>query len=159
MCCKQFKIIGIAFICILLNSFSCWASERDCLILQLQSGENLVFLLNDEPQFLFSEKGVEIGLHDLTISEVVKYTFGDSETYLAALPNAVLQDAVSLHEGMLLVSLTGNNSLHIFTTTGQEIMYHPLWQQDNKIMIDLNFLPTGIYVISTGTEKLKILKK
>lgn len=144
---------------LLLSSMPLGAKEKDCLIMHMQSGEKMIFMLEDQPQIFFTETGMEIGLHSFAISEVTKYTFGDSENLSEDLSDAILQKGVSLHDGMLFVSLSENSSLRICTVAGQEIHYQPVWQQDNKIMIDINTLPTGIYVLSTGTETLKIMKK
>ena len=156
---KQLTLRGIALLCLLFTSLPLWATERDCLLLHLQSGERMVFMLEAEPQIFFTESGIEIGLHSLTLSEVTKYTFGDSENLPEDLSNVTMQDGISFYDGMLLVSLKENNALSIFTVTGQEIMCKPVWQHENKIMVDLNFLPNGMYVISTGEETLKIMKK
>lgn len=136
------------------------AAERDCILLRLKSGEYAVFMLEDDPQIFVTNSGLEIGLRSFNLSDLQNYTFGDSENLPEGLSDFIVNEPAMLRDGVLIVKLKDkSNFLRIFTPTGQEIKQCPTIRQDDKVMIDINSLPTGVYLINIGAETLKISKR
>lgn len=157
----KFRLRTSLLLCMLVvGSFFLSAAERDCLLLRLKSGEYVVFMLEDDPQIFVTNSGLEIGLRSFDLSDLQNYTFGDSENLPEGLSDFIVNEPAMLRDGVLIVKLKDNsNVVRIFTPVGQEINQCPSIQQDDKMMIDINGLPTGVYLINIGTETLKITKR
>lgn len=135
------------------------AAPRDCMSIHLQSGANLVFMLEDEPQIFFTENGFEIGLHSLQLSEVVKYTFEDSEHLPEGLSETIESD-IKIRDGIVVIGTKhANDKVRLYNSLGQEISYLPIYSGETSAVIDLNQLPTGVYLLNIGSETLKIMHR
>ncbi len=156
----KFRKRKYAFLLALLFLLPLRAAERDCLIVHLQSGDHVVFMLEDNPQIYFTETGAEINMHSYQFSEVKKYTFGDSEHLPQGLSDLIAHESVAMHDGKLIVSMQESDTrLCIYTITGQEMQLPHITRTDNKAVVDINNLPAGVYVLGIGTESIKFVKR
>ena len=143
---------------VFLFSSGVMAGKRDCLFLHLKSGGNLVFLLEEEPQIRFTENGFEIGLHSFQILEVVKYTFEDSEHLPEGTEGIIVESYVTVRNGIVMIKTKhGQDHVRLFTPTGQEIVNQPVYYSADNMIIDMNNLPSGVYLLNIGSETLKIM--
>lgn len=149
-----------AFLWALLFLLPLCAAERDCLIVHLQSGDNVVFLLKDSPQIFFTENGAEINLHTYQLSEIKKYTFGDSEHLPEGLSDQIAHELVAMYDGKLFVNMQkGDTRLCIYTIAGQEMRLQNITRTYNKAVVDISGLPAGVYVLGIGSESVKFVKR
>lgn len=149
-----------AFLAALLLLLPLRAAERDCMIVHLQSGDFVVFMLDDNPQILFKENGTEINMHSYQFSEIKKYTFGDSEHLPVGLSDLIVHEPVSMRDGKLIVSVQDENTrLCVYSVLGQEMQLPVALQSDNKTVIDISSLPSGAYVLGIGSETIKFIKR
>lgn len=136
------------------------ASPRDCMVVHMQSGANLVFMLADEPQIIFTEDGFEIGLHSLQLSEVVKYTFEDSGHLPEGLSDVIIESDIKIRDGIVVIGAKhAQEQVRLYNTLGQEITYLPIYTSDASVVIDINQLPFGVYLLNVGSETLKIMHR
>lgn len=136
------------------------ASPRDCMVVHMQSGANLVFMLEDEPQIVFTENGFEIGLHSLQLSKVVKYTFEDSGHLPTGLSDVIIESDIKIRDGIVVIGAKhAQEQVHLFNTLGQEITYLPVYTNETSVVIDMNQLPFGVYLLNVGSETLKIMHR
>lgn len=149
-----------AFFLALLFLLPMHAAERDCMIVHLQSGDNVVFLLEDSPQIFFTENGAEINLHTYQLSEIKKYTFGDSENLPQGLSDLIAHEPVAMYDGKLFVNMHESDTrLCIYTVAGQEMQLQNITRTDNKAVVDISSLPAGVYVLGIGSESIKFVKR
>ncbi len=149
-----------AFLLALLFLLPMHAAERDCMIVHLQSGDNVVFLLKDSPQIFFTENGAEINLHTYQLSEIKKFTFGDSEHLPEGLSDLIAYEPVSIHDGKLFVNMQESDTrLCIYTIAGQEMRLQNITRTDHKAVVDISGLPAGVYVLGIGSESIKFVKR
>ena len=152
--------IYLLLIGLLLFPIAIVASPRDCMVIHLQSDACLVFMLEDEPQIFFTENGFEIGLHSLQLSEVVKYTFEDSENLPEGLSDVVIESDIKIRDGIVVVSAKhARDKVCLYNALGQEITYMPVYSSAESVIIDINQLPVGVYLLHVGSETLKIMHR
>ena len=107
--------------------------------------------------FFLNEGNFDIDIHSLSLSEIKKYTFEDSQNLSSDVFDIVANKAIICRNGIIFIENSSKkNSLHIYTPLGMEILYSPIINSDGKMIIDLNQLPDGIYLLNFGDETLKI---
>ena len=145
---------------LLLLPITIAAAPRDCMVVHMQSGANLVFMLEDEPQIVFTENGFDIGLHSLQLSEVVKYTFEDSDHLPEGLSDVIVESDIKIRDGIVVIGARhAQEHVRLFNTLGQQITYVPVYTSETSLVIDLNQLPLGVYLLNVGSETLKIMHR
>ena len=125
------------------------AKEKDCMIFSLQSGAQVVILLDQEPKILFLEDGVYIGTDSYQFSELKNYVFGDSENLPDKLADVVSSVKFYQQNGLLFVSnVPMNSDIRLYTLLGQEVNCSIDYYSDDSCVIDINNLVLQVLVHS-----------
>lgn len=128
------------------------------LVLTLTDGTLVYYLLGGDvnPMMHLSEEGTQVNADT--------YTFGNLKNFYISLtddPNGieqVLTDAhVSYSRNMLVFTAKDTDKVQVYTTAGTPAQADVKVMGD-KVLVDLNQLPQGAYVVKMGQSSLKVMK-
>ena len=137
-----------------------FAKERDCMIFNLQSGAQVVVLLEQEPRIFFGEDGIYIGTDSYQFSELKNYIFGDSENLPDNIAEVISNIKFYHQNGLLYINnIPTNTDVSVYTLLGQVVNCPIEYYSDDSLVIDVNGLIPGVWLISIGNETIKFIKK
>lgn len=134
------------------------ARERDCLLVHFASGSYVVFPLTSMPQITFDDGVMQIASDRYQVSDVRRYTFGDSE-------NTGISD-VTADSGVSSFSRDGrfirialkdpSQPLRLYSLSGVELVNGLKPDADGVVTIDMSRLGADGCLLSIGGETIKI---
>lgn len=129
------------------------------LVLTLKNGTLVYYLLGGETSPLLRFVDGQMTLND------DKYEFSNIKNFYISEtddPNAIesvlTEKKISYSANTLVVNTSNSSKIKVFTTGGTEVKAD-VNRSGEITTINLNNLPTGAYVISTGTTSFKVMKK
>ena len=132
------------------------------LIVWLKSGERVVYELADAPVTTFEGEQLIIRTNTVTIPydrrNVLRYTYENLDTGIDLLPS---ERRVQInHDGneVIFRGLQNGAKVCIYSINGQLVEQRGA-SGEQKLTISLQNRPTGVYIIKTGKETIKIIKK
>ena len=149
----------ILFICIMMAcALGLSARPNDCMIVHMKDGSYAVFLMEKSPRITFEGQVVTVSDEHWQISNVRKYTIGDSET--TGIMNVGKSKGIngySVNEGQITVRLADKaQKVRLYTLSGMEL---PLGgKTDANGVLRLSLPKTGdeVFLLNIGNETLKI---
>ena len=138
-----------------------FATDTNKLLIHLKSGAILSFNIDEKPQVIFEGSVLCINTNRFQISEVKKYTFSKNEELGI--------ESVEEKKNMTLTQLDGEKiavsvkdtgeAVHVYSANGIEQYVSKFVNNDGEIVIDFAGLLPDIYLITIGSETIKIRKK
>ncbi len=154
-------ILSLLFGCFALPSLAT-DDNRQALVLTLQSGETISWLLEKQPKVSFSASELLMEADGTTVSypleDVKGYAFTMISTGIAS-PTVGQQGTVSVTQREVRFSgMQPGTVASLYSTDGRKLQSVSI-DSDGTAVISLAALPTGTYIINYGVSTCKILKK
>lgn len=136
------------------------AEPRDCIIVHLQGGGYIVFPLEQQPRIVFDGQVVTIGTEHYQVSNIRKYTIGDSES--TGIVGAGEKDGIGSYtfDGeQLVVRLSdAGKPVRLCNMAGIQIPFRH--QPTSEGLLYVQFPPRHgeVYLLTIGSETFKIMR-
>lgn len=160
---KKNKFFTKALLALFLFLFSniLYAKPNDCLILHLKNGTKVVCNFSETlPKIYFDREFITISSNIFDITNVLKYTFGDSESTSIhdLLNNGAPAIKIDKNGGVTINSKSKKTDIKIYNVDGK------LYATDIKPIstgyyIDFSNHPSGVYIIKIDDVNFKITKR
>ena len=148
----------ILFFFFILMRLCASAAPRDCLIVHFTDGSYVVFPLERSPQVTFDGGVVQIADKRYQVTNVRKYTIGDSEhAGIEAINSGDTKQPYSFDGNTIVVKVGANSqkvSLH--TAGGVEIPISAKPDANGFMRIPLPSHSEQVYLLTIGNETIKI---
>lgn len=151
---KKKLILLIA--CILLTTGYSYAKS---LVLTLKNGTLVYYLLGGEtnPMLKFVDGHMTLNDDKYEFSNIKNFYISETDD-----PNAIesvlTEKKISYSANTLVINTAKTNKIKVFTAGGTEVKAE-VNQSGDISTVNLNNLPTGAYVINTGSTTFKVMKK
>lgn len=128
------------------------------LVLTLKNGTLVYYLLDEEvrPMLRFVDGGIMVNTDKYEFSNVKNFYISATDD-----PSSIEHatgNQIEYSRNMLVINAEYSLSFAIYTSSGHKVSV-PAQQVNGQIIIDLNPLPQGAYVVTIGESSLKVLKK
>ena len=128
------------------------------LVLTLKNGTLVYYLLGGEsnPMMRFVEGSIVVNTDKYEFGNVKNFYISDTDD-----PTGVEQAIgapIQYDHNTIVVSTDNTLPVSMYTCGGHKVEVH-IQQSNGRILIDLNPLPQGAYVVTIGESSLKVLKK
>jgi|GEM_PF-4247991 len=160
---NQRKILKgiVLFVGLILFSSKIHAISNDCLILHLKDGDKIVFKFQENlPKISFDGEFITISSKTIDITNVIKYTFGDSEDtgIHELLNNGASEIKIDKNGGVTINSKSKKTDIKIYNVDGKlyAIDIKPI---STGYYIDFSNHPSGVYIIKINDVNFKITKR
>lgn len=137
-------------------------SLADCVVVETTGGERMEYLLSDLPRITQSADAVTLTTTNTTV-ELSPESI--SKVYLAASSPTAVQEVkspvgdVRLKESQLFLSgYQPGARVSLYHADGQ-LLQHKSIGDDGTLTLSLEQLPSGIYIVKTNHQSIKIIKK
>ena len=128
------------------------------LVLTLKNGTLVYYLLDEDvnPMLRFVDGGIVVNTDKYEFSNVKNFYISATDDPSSI--ERVTEDHIQYGHNVLVVNAEHSLSFAIYTSSGYKVSA-PAQQVNGQIIIDLNPLPQGTYVVTIGESSLKVLKK
>lgn len=128
------------------------------LVLTLKNGTLVYYLLGEKsnPMLRFVDSGILIDTDRYEFSNVKNFCISSTDD-----PSSIehsMKKNIQYDHNIVVVDTDKPLSIKIYTYDGRETKAC-LQQINGKILIDLNPLPKGAYIVNIGKSSLKVFKK
>lgn len=130
------------------------------LVIYFYSGTVISIPVEEKPKIEFADKVVSINTEHFQFNDVKKYTFSDNEALGIEFSDEEFDNIEFIDENKLSVSLKDLKAkIAVFSTNGVEMHVLQIPRKKNEVVLDLNSLPDGVYIVYVGNENFKIRKR
>ena len=142
----------------LLVNLNLSARPHDCIIVYMKDGSYAVFPIEKSPRITFEGKVVSISDERWQISNVQKYTIGDSEeTGIIEMRGSKNLKGYSLKDGQVVVRLTDKTkTVRLYTLGGMEVPIKDKPDADGYLRLKFPSGGDGVFLLNIDGETLKI---
>lgn len=144
---------------LILATVGILSGSAKSLVLTLKNGTKVYFLITSD-----SYPMMKIHEGEITLGDEHKYTFPELESFVVSNtddPNGVEDVEVAqvhTYKSNTLVFAGDANKVKVYNVSGAQV--DALISENNgSVAVNLNNLPNGAYVISTGSTSFKVVKK
>ena len=129
------------------------------LVLTLTDGTLVYYLLGSDvnPMMHLSKEGIRISADTYTFGNLKNFYISPTDD-----PNGIEQVLTNAHisysGNMLVCTGKENDKVQVYTTAGTPVQAN-IKAMGDKILVDLNQLPQGTYVVKMGKSSLKVMKR
>lgn len=150
----------VLLFCLLLVTLTALARPRDCIIVHLVGGGQVVFPIEGSPQISFDGSVVAIGDERYQVTNIKKYVIGDSEEQvLEGIESSLSLKNFILEGNSLLVRLSDvHTPVRLCTIDGMNVPFNAKPNSDGLLNVPLPHEAGIIYLLSIGNETIKIRK-
>jgi len=150
----------LSFLLILAFALSASAKPRDCIIVYLSDGSYAVFPIEKRPRITFEGPVVSISDDRWQISNVRKYTIGDSEvTGIVDVNGRQSLKGYSVKNGRLFVQLSdAKQNVRLFALDGKELPLREKPDANGVLRLSLPSPSGSVMLLQIGNETIKIRK-
>lgn len=153
---KKIILTNILLVCATFLS----ARPHDCIIVHMKGGSYAVFPIDKNPRIAFEGKVVSISDERWQISNVQKYTIGDSEeTGIIEMGGSKNVKGYSLKDGQVVVRLMDKTKhVRLYTLSGIEIPISNKPDANGYLRVKFPSNGDGVFLLNIDGETLKIRK-
>lgn len=155
---NRFQRLGLLFI-LMMTAMYVYSKERDCIIVHLEDGSKVTYLLDESPKITFVNGEVSFATDVFQMTNIKKYTIGDSEN--VSINNVLIggdMDYIYLR-GKIFVNLSNpKDPIRLYDLEGKMQAINKTESTDG-VVIDINHMAKGMYFLTIGEETIKIIKK
>ena len=128
------------------------------LVLTLPNGKRAYYLLGekDDPMLRFVDGNIIVNTDKYEFDNVKNFYISSTDDPSGV--ENVIGDMIRYDNNKVIFDAEKSLSINIYTLDGREINAHTQ-QTNDKVVVDLNTLSQGTYVITIGDTSLKIHKK
>lgn len=162
---KELRKLLVVFCFLSFGNFYVNAQEKvPGIIVELKNGEKLEFRLVDKPKMVFD--GTKIALTaegvslEYTPSELLKVTTGEVENVSSGIEELnAEQGDIQVNGGFVRLSgFTSEEPVRVYSASGV-LKSSFATSSDGSLTISISDLPTGISIIKTNKQSIKITKR
>lgn len=134
------------------------ARPHDCIIVYMKGGNYALFPIDKSPRITFEGKVVSISDERWQISNVQKYTIGDSEeTGIIEMAGSKNLKGYSLKDGQVIVRLTDKTKqVRLYTLSGIEIPIASKPDANGFLRLKFPSGGDGVFLLNIDGETLKV---
>lgn len=149
---------------ILLTAYNVQSTTKNYLVVETTNGDMYSFGFSDEPIITFEKQSMKIkskgDSHSFEISDVKEYTFSETEktTGIENVQANELRINNDANGQVIIEGIQPNSKVRLFSIDGKEHMSN-ISTSDDRVHINLDSLPKGIYIVSVNSKSFKIYKK
>ena len=158
----------IMFFCLLAQwSSSCYAQDKiPGIIVEMNNGQKIEYKLADNPKLAFDGTTITLTTNEITVeykpTDLKKVTTGDVQndnTGVHDLEQDVTQGTIQAEGGFVRLSgFTPNEPVRIYSLSGVLTTAYSI-PDAGTLIISISSLPTGISIIKTNNQSIKITKR
>lgn len=149
-------LLFLGFVVLRAQSFS-----NLCAVVETTNGERLEYMLKDLPRIIYDDSMVTLTTNTIIVEfhpeEILKIYLTESATAINDCKSPDGSFSIC-HDQVLLSGFAANEVVTLFSADG-----HQLWREtilDNgRLTLSLNQLSTGLYIIKTNHQSIKVTKK
>lgn len=163
---KQMKKVRIIALFLLLSLLPVYSLASDVsgrtLVLEMQDGQLINYVLNEEPKISFAGNEVVITTNEqidvrLLFTNIRKYYFVNTSTGIVS-ESTHKKIFVSMSNGKIMIyNAPVNSELYVYKADGCEVNRHRVGV-DGKISFSLDEYASGVYVVKVGSFSYKFAK-
>ena len=139
-------------------------SGKYSLLVNLKDGTQQIFMLKEKPsvifennRFVITQSGSNV---EFSFDNVLNFSFSDSTTGIKAVTDKNLAISYTDSDHLLVHGANSNTKVRITKLDGKLVSCQITKLKDNTLLISLENLQTGIYVVSIDNKQnFKIIKK
>lgn len=137
------------------------ATESNCLLVHLSSGDIVVFPLSETPKITFDSGVVTIATERYHVSDVRKYTFGNFATDITEVTGDAAAAGEYSPDGRFFCVRLKDTSVQVrlYTAGGVEVPISLKPDAEGVIHVDMNRLNREVYMLTVGDETIKIKRQ
>ena len=134
-------------------------TQAKSLVLTLSDGTQMYYQLGGEtnPVMRFNQGVMTVETDTYQLSEIKNFSISDSDA-----PSGIADQPTTLHPhfvaNTMVINATDAPQVKVFASGGNEVQAD-VKKSGDVISINLNALPRGTYIISTGKASVKVMKK
>ena len=137
------------------------SSSSLCAVIETTNGERMEYLLRDSPRIIYDDSMITLSTNTTIIDfhpeEILKIYLTESATAINDCKSPDGSFSLS-HDQILLSGFAANEVVALFSVDGHQL-WHGTIRDNGHMTISLNQLSTGIYIIKTNHQSIKITKK
>jgi hypothetical protein len=157
---KMKKLFACLSFLVLLGLTAMAQTGQNCVVVETTAGQRMTFLLSDQPRIVHGNAAVTL----TTDKTSMEFQTNEVAKVYLTLSNAI--EEVKTTSGSIQlsgdrVSLTGfapRETVRLFTADGKLLMQQSADDKGN-LVVALGQLRTGIYILKTNHQSVKITKK
>ena len=134
------------------------------IIVELSSGKKVEFRLADNPKIVFDGQTIKLtadGINvEYTPTEFVKLTTGEVQNNASGITELTShQENIAVKDGYVCLNgFNSNDAVSVFSVDGKLVATYHI-PTNGSISIPISTLPSGISIIRTNNQSIKIIKR
>ena len=133
------------------------------IIVELSSGAKVEYRLADNPKFVFDGQTITLTADgvkvEYTPSELAKVTTGEVENATGIEELRSQQVDIKVEDGFVrLKGFSAGEAVHVYSVSGTQMASYQI-SSDGSLVIPVSALPSGISIIKTNQQTIKITRK
>ncbi len=136
-------------------------AQVNVVVVETTAGERMEYSLSSEPRIVYDGSKVTLFTNTTTVNfspeEVEKVYMAESSTNIHNVKDSDGSIRIQ-HDRVCLSGYAASEPIMLFTIDGRQLQSHRIGT-DGRLTISLSQLPSGIYIIKTRRQSVKITKK
>lgn len=133
------------------------------IIVELSSGTKVEYRLSNNPKFVFDGQTITLTADgvkvEYTPSELAKVMTGDVEGATGIEETETLSGDIKVEDGFVrLKGFSAGEAVHVYSVSGTQMASYQI-SSDGSLVIPVSALPSGISIIKTNQQTIKITRK
>ena len=157
---KSLLVLGL----LTLGGLCSYAQDKvPGIIVELANGQKVEYRLADNPKFVFDGQTIKLTAEGVAVeytpSELVKVTTGEVENATGIEELRSQQGDIKVEEGFVRLNGFGaGEAVRVYSVGGNLMGIHYV-ESDGSLVIPISSLPSGISIIKTNQQTIKITRK
>ena len=157
---KSLLVLGL----LTLGGLCSYAQDKvPGIIVELANGQKVEYRLADNPKFVFDGQTIKLTAEGVAVeytpSELAKVTTGEVENVTGIEELKSQQGDIKVEAGFARLSgFTAGEAVKIYSIGGSLVATHYV-ESDGSLVIPISSLPSGISIIKTNQQTIKITKR
>ena len=157
---KSLLVLGL----LTLGGLCSYAQDKvPGIIVELANGQKVEYRLADNPKFVFDGQTIKLTAEGVAVeytpSELAKVTTGEVENVTGIEELKSQQGDIKVEAGFARLSgFTAGEAVKIYSIGGRLVATHHV-ESDGSLVIPISSLPSGISIIKTNQQTIKITRK
>ena len=161
---KRKKKFLMLFSFLLVGGVNGYAQDKvPGIIVELANGQKVEYRLTDNPKFVFDGQtitltadGVQV---EYTPSELAKVMTGEVEDATGIEETETQSGDIKVEDGFVrLKGFSAGEAVHVYSVSGTQMASYQI-SSDGSLLIPVSALPSGISIIKTNQQTIKITRK
>ena len=149
------------FSCSTADCFSISKAQTHSVVFETTQNERLEYLFSDNPRIEHQDTKIVVTTNSTTVEfntvDIAKVGISDTDTSIGSHENIAKKVSLS-NEHIRLMNFTPGSDVTLCNMEGKQIQ-RQMVQNDGSLVISLNPLPSGVYVVKTKYQSFKFTRK